>query len=1035
MMPKVSKWFQRWLCLGLPKWTAECFLDADGTKGTLFTCQVNEPGNPDENVEPSCTLVYEWWVGLTKTTVDQAFVDELEPCDEPAAATTTCKEIVVWRASVDNHENADIPVGAVMWPRREWTIKTKWSDGSVSSAVHPAVTAAGSPWGQSNDQLAAAINQGCPTQDWSGPSADPGDDNPQGADGDLSTPYGAHAHARVCAGEKIPVEATACQYNAAGDLIASVPLAVNVAVETVEVWECKIKGKPATYEDADGGPIVLTEAQKKCLFDCGAAPDTPTMDPNPCTVETVEVCDIRVLVDADGLPVLDDDDQVQYEALNTETVFLSIVSCPDGSQSFSTWTFDGTDPVQYTPIGDFIGDCDTLEPINAEPAKPQGDIVSVEWFQASFGVSVRDNNLGVPASWRPIAHYQNTIDFANTMQGGGTFADQQIPTGSWSQQFETADGWLDTDRTDSLIEAWATAIGKPAVIAADGLSARIGNCVIQIGCHYNGCAGFPGLHPDAQAQGITVFYRHMSFICCGDDLQYLPVTSEVTATSNNAGGRVDAGFVTDLQPKIVTTKFRKVTVCLDDGSLASYLIDSCDNVIDPRTLPPCDCWTPCTPGGSPDLVNTSCEIEAAQGICEATVERFDSSNVSSDTAVVNPDTGMWNITPSQTNANTPMNNLLEKLNQGCVLAAVYVEETEVSASQGWIVVPAAAVSGDSTGFTINPATVADFGACDPDEALAAFAAGSAGMTISNGGAFQAGPLVPSENNNLVFAVPSDGTANGRCLFLTETPGVLPEPSHQPVHDACVAGKLDQVIDLLQQLVDKDCCDIMVNCCDACVPSCAWGAGGIDREQIWQASEGGIIWTICGETYTTPAGDYTNAELAAWLTANTPHTMTLVDPDPASPEKNVILYLSIPCDCPAPTFQFGDDTPITLAAIKEFDVTCEGDDDDDAPPAGDETRCATEKLGADINSTAPGNAVHTTGSLFTGSGPVTVWSGSFTIVDSASVSHTLPDGGTITGLAAGSTTSVNFVGTYDYVEDGETFRCTVDKLISANFVVQ
>jgi hypothetical protein len=240
-------------------------------------------------------------------------------------------------------------------------------------------------------------------------------------------------------------------------------------------------------------------------------------------------------------------------------------------------------------------------------------------------------------------------------------------------------------------------------------------------------------------------------------------------------------------------------------------------------------------------------------------------------------------------------------------------------------------------------------------------------------------------------------------------------------------------DLLAQLIECLCgpCDD-----EPCEPTCAWGAGNVDGDNVWQPSEGGMTWNLCGETYVVPAGEYTNEEMAAWVAANTPHTMTVI-PDPARAGE-VIIYFSLPCDCEAPSFQFGDDDPVTLAALPAFNDDCEsggGDDDGLGPDEGDQTICQTEKLGADISSTATGNAVHAVDSLFNGTGPVAFANGSFTITDSASATHVLTNGGTITGLASGATTQVTFTGQIEFTRDGTLYRCNVtDKPISANFTV-
>lgn len=108
---------------------------------------------------------------------------------------------------------------------------------------------------------------------------------------------------------------------------------------------------------------------------------------------------------------------------------------------------------------------------------------------------------------------------------------------------------------------------------------------------------------------------------------------------------------------------------------------------------------------------------------------------------------------------------------------------------------------------------------------------------------------------------------------------------------------------------------------------------------------------------------------------------------------------------------------------------------DEEPLGDQVTCSTEKMGADFVSNAAGEGTHTAGSMYTGSGPVT-FSGTFTVTDSASATHTFTDGATVTGMASGAITSTTFTGTVEFVKNGETFRCPVtDKVLSANFTVQ
>lgn len=169
-----------------------------------------------------------------------------------------------------------------------------------------------------------------------------------------------------------------------------------------------------------------------------------------------------------------------------------------------------------------------------------------------------------------------------------------------------------------------------------------------------------------------------------------------------------------------------------------------------------------------------------------------------------------------------------------------------------------------------------------------------------------------------------------------------------------------------------------------------------------------------------------------------------------------------CITMTPTGDGGDDTAELLKAIRTKDCQiatliqqnetvidlltkiseclcgpCPDDGDEgEAPPDGPVQACSTHKLGAEIESTSAGNAVHTAGSMFDGTGPIANWSGSFEITDSAGGTHTLADGATITGLASGSTQSVTFTGYFDHDFGDGVVRCAVNaKPISANFVVQ
>ncbi len=105
------------------------------------------------------------------------------------------------------------------------------------------------------------------------------------------------------------------------------------------------------------------------------------------------------------------------------------------------------------------------------------------------------------------------------------------------------------------------------------------------------------------------------------------------------------------------------------------------------------------------------------------------------------------------------------------------------------------------------------------------------------------------------------------------------------------------------------------------------------------------------------------------------------------------------------------------------------------PIGDQTICTSRKLGADFTSNAVGSGTHTLNSLFDTNGPVIDWSGTFTVTDSNGDTHSFFNGQTVTGLSSGSTQGVTFTGWVEWTDGTDTFRCQIDKAISANFTVQ
>lgn len=833
------------------------------------------------------------------------------PCEDEPEPKLLCREIVTWQNWGDNHPNPDVPPGPAVRPGVSYDIVDCWSDGSVSNAVMAAAPAG--DWGATNDNLAAAHKVGCPSANWIGPSGDPADNNPRGADGDQSTPYGAYSHAIVCAGAKVLLKSTAYPLDANGDRRKDKKgndIAISLATGVIEtkrrVWLCKVKGGGVVYEDDDGNPVVPTEFELKCMFPCGASPEIPKPLAPTCQTSTpITVCE--------AMPGDFDDDGNQADpTLVTADLFLSFITCGSAVRAFAyTLDADGN-PIEHTlGEGNYYGNCDDLSPIDPPPPPecPAG---------SKFDTCVQWSQIGTPIDNSLFENTPNdavnlpagvAFDLTHTRADGSTEVFSYDGTGSYFFKWRAwliglgcdvpivCANWPNCPEDGSRAVPWGLDLPQDEMFALGFfvMCCSTESPFVKVEVTASAVAGWVGAFKDLTNYDGPVQTAWMASNCEGvflKDCDGVQIADpgcklepcEVTVataldeavtkcescegasttvmwtdpddeTDQSFGiGQVagpppaDQGIKFDTSSEDLPAGLRavhdEIRRCIAAGGTANFTIsDSEGGVVELNVdtdlstvnngvtqyvytgsdLPDVDpaggkirvFAATCTAGEgecgcairttlcdediealTPDLVNSPCEIEAAAGTCEPVVERFDSSNVGSDTAVVNPDTGVWSITPSQTNANTPMNNLLEKLNQGCVLAAVFVEETDVSASSGWIVVPAAAVTGTAAGYRIDPAVVADFGACDPAAALAAFAAGSAGMTITNGGAFQPGPLVPAELNNLVFDIPSDGTANGRCLVLNETPGELPEPSHLPVTDACAYEKLCEISEKL-----------------------------------------------------------------------------------------------------------------------------------------------------------------------------------------------------------------------------------------------
>ena len=517
-------------------------------------------------------------------------------------------------------------------------------------------------------------------------------------------------------------------------------------------------GEPGPLKFDDGTEVPEADLPV-CVFDC--AESIPVPPPAACSFAPIGIfCEIT--------PGDTSNPEAETDPIiATENVVLTQVTC-GADVSITGYTIDENgDPVEHVlGEGNYYGDCLTLDPVIPDPPPcPE----NATWTQVETGgwYGILDNSLWTDL---PVNHLQNgnAYEFTFTLADGSTVVWQQTSDPYFNSFINTA----------------------PAAVPGLTVVPVCANHTSPNGCNANHVANLatypaydaptaPGDPQNNVANPALSELWATGWMLDGGDCAAPIVRAEITAA--NDASHVGAFKDIIVYDKPRTTLFQAVTC---DG----VFYKDCDgNAVE---APGCCPAVPSTAGGSgSDLVNTTCEIADAV-TCGIETTIFDSSNANIDEATLGAD-GLWSVIPSQTNANTSMNQLIEQIEAGCTLAAVYVLEDANTGNIGWIVVPAAAVTGDATGYTIDPAIVADFGACDAAEAVAALNDAGAGLSVTDG-AFQAGPLFNRGTNEIIFATPPDGTANGRCLTVVEQISDLPSPSHNPVHDTCAYGKLCEI---------------------------------------------------------------------------------------------------------------------------------------------------------------------------------------------------------------------------------------------------
>ena len=408
---------------------------------------------------------------------------ELQACSNCPQKVEACVPelwcVEVWENFVDNHYNGERPPHPVAWPQDDHNIDYVCSDGSMFSVFAPA-TGQGQ-WGAWNDQHAALIDA-VSGKGWVRGTAP--------FDGDPNTPYGAYASVECCPGDKTIVSATATVVGGKRDG-RLVPLLTGTRVISSEkVTVCLCCDALPVWKDAAGEII----PEPECAFPCTACPCLPEKPTPVCEIDTLgPLCDIVLQEDEDGNPIDPTTDDIVQSG-----VYLEVVTC-EGATSVTPFTIDNPDePEPYDIVG-YLGDCDTLAPVEeVTTCNPDCQFIPTEWQLHHAGV---DNN-GVPSI--PM-RFDASGTFEVTL-ADGTVATVDVPaTTGWTQQ----------------IDAWAVAFG--AVFPDCTFSTRCLNPNTG-----GGCGSTPGPSPDAYLG--TMFYRYMAQECC--EAGRLIVSVEIVASSD-----------------------------------------------------------------------------------------------------------------------------------------------------------------------------------------------------------------------------------------------------------------------------------------------------------------------------------------------------------------------------------------------------------------------------------------------------------------------------------------------------------------------
>lgn len=854
----------------------------------------------------------------------------LGPCPEECCASPECIESREWTFGIDNtgtRFNWDIDITVTL------------SDGSSFTFNQPPQTG----WTPQITLWAAEMQAAMP---WT--VSEPRCDLPNGCGGLPGTPTGVtlpnmfwrYANVQVCPGDPIPVKAEITAVNSGPASKLGFVLASDGPIEgpLLTFRRCQNCGEDAVWFEEDGVTPVDAGLEPDCSWPCGLPP-APVPDAL-CQFDSQEGCDTT------GSP--DPNDWV--------SVVRIITICEGQEPQTNYYVEDTSDPegglLEYTIIDDFLVDCETGEPIPEPiPECDQGE----SWCRRVDRVHIDNHQYGE----RPLGmvlYRQDTFEIEVTLSDGNTVtltvgphasypaqlddiaAQMAAATGqNWQRYLQSADGdnaspfgnyaGADVCPGDVVpVTATATTIDSPSAgrigrVIPDLLTGTTpGEIETLLRCQCCDPAGAVTWYDENNSVIDPPPEDCLSKSC---DFPAIPVKPEPEC-------EVQTLSVCEIQPEdfsdpdngipaviITTDVFLNIITCADGSVTTDAFTLAVNGDSEPHELADpgnfygdCDTLLPVDTGGPAcpeDCTWTAVEWD----IHAAAIDNNYWDGAGNNWGLIRPG---WDVTfdvtltdgtivtITQVGGNGPTQQLTQWADQLMATgrfcnAGVYCDNWDrcprypnpnAPAELGWQGNTDIAFGNYLFVETCDPSAI-------PVSTIVTAATGPAAAALGATKTLLGGASVTATGYECVscdgkFFLDCDGNPIAAPCCCTR-----PASSGSPL-------------------------DCAITDCGG-EATCAWGASPVEADAVFEAEEGGILWTFCDVEYQMPPGSYTLAEIQTWIAANTPHTAGIEPVD----AKNVSFWFNLPCDCSGASFQIGDDDPIALAAIPEFDMEAiEGD---------------------------------------------------------------------------------------------------------------